>query len=145
LGVTFTTDCGSRQCRHRIEFSVLAIDDGSNERAAIDPPQIPLRRIRGVKIISLFCNMGHQRAIAIGLVEVGRRNNFDALLVLRRARMKYEDVTIENIWSQFGLVPALREGKVDAVVSWEPYVTQALEEVPDSFLVIRGDPSVCLT
>ena len=41
-------------------------------------------------------------------------------MVLRRAGMKYEDLTIESIWSQFGLAPALKEGKVDAVVSWEP-------------------------
>src|SRR5258706_8598529 len=59
-------------------------------------------------------------------------------MVLRRAGMKYEDLTIENIWSQFGLAPALQEGKVDAVVSWEPYVTAVLEQVADSFLVIRG-------
>ena len=59
-------------------------------------------------------------------------------MVLRRAGMKYEDLTIENIWSQFGLAPALKDGKVDAVVSWEPYVTAVLEQVPDSFLVIRG-------
>ena len=52
--------------------------------------------------------------------------------------MKYEDLTIENIWSQFGLAPALAEGKVDAVVSWEPYVTQVLTQVPDSYPVIRA-------
>jgi len=59
-------------------------------------------------------------------------------MVLRRAKMKYEDLTIENIWSQFGLAPALAEDKVDAVVSWEPFVTQALTQVPESYLVIRG-------
>ena len=59
-------------------------------------------------------------------------------MVLRRAGMKYEELTIENIWSQFGLAPALKEGKVDAVVSWEPYVTAVLEQVANSFLVIRG-------
>ena len=59
-------------------------------------------------------------------------------MVLRRAKMKYEDLTIENIWSQFGLAPALTEGKVDAIVTWEPYVTQVLTQVPDSYLVIRG-------
>ena len=59
-------------------------------------------------------------------------------MVLRRAKMKYEALTIENIWSQFGLAPALAEGKVDAVVSWEPYVTQVLTQVPDSYEVIRG-------
>ena len=59
-------------------------------------------------------------------------------MVLRRAGVKYGDVTIENIWSQFGLAPALAEGKVDAIVTWEPYVTQALTQVPDSIEVIRG-------
>ena len=65
-----------------VEFSVFVIDDGSNERAEINLPQAPLRRIRSVEIITLVCNMGHQRAIAIGLVEAGRRENFDALLVM---------------------------------------------------------------
>ncbi|HEY7231370.1 MAG TPA: ABC transporter substrate-binding protein [Pseudolabrys sp.] len=59
-------------------------------------------------------------------------------MVLRRAGVKYDDITIENIWSQFGLAPALKEGKVDAIVTWEPYVTQALTQVPESYLVIRG-------
>jgi NitT/TauT family transport system substrate-binding protein len=59
-------------------------------------------------------------------------------MVLRRAKMKYEEIIIENIWSQFGLAPALADGKVDAIVSWEPYVTQVLTQVPDSFLVLRG-------
>ena len=58
-------------------------------------------------------------------------------MVLRRAKMKYEELTIENIWSQFGLAPALKEGKVDAVVSWEPYVTQVLTR---SARFIHGDP-----
>jgi sulfonate transport system substrate-binding protein len=58
--------------------------------------------------------------------------------VLRRAGIRYEELTIENIWSQFGLAPALNDGKVDAVVTWEPYVTAILEQVVDSFLVIRG-------
>src|SRR5262249_58184227 len=43
----------------------------------------------------------------------------------------------ENIWSQFGLAPALKEGKVDAIVSWEPDVKEVLNEVPDSYPVIR--------
>ena len=59
-------------------------------------------------------------------------------MVLRRAGVKYDDITIENIWSQFGLAPALKEGKVDAIVTWEPYVTQTLTQVPDTYEVIRG-------
>ena len=36
------------------------------------------------------------------------------------------------------LAPALKDGKVDAVVSWEPYNTAVLEQVPDSYIVLRG-------
>jgi sulfonate transport system substrate-binding protein len=77
------------------------------------------------------------RGKRIGLAR-GQTSDEYFKMVLRRAGMKYEDLTIENIWSQFGLAPALKEGKVDAVVSWEPYVTAVLEQVAGSFLVIRG-------
>src|SRR4029453_7005665 len=59
-------------------------------------------------------------------------------MVLSRRGMKYEDVTIENIMSPPALAPALKDGKVDAVVSWEPYNTAVLEQVPDSYVVLRG-------
>jgi ABC-type nitrate/sulfonate/bicarbonate transport system substrate-binding protein len=52
--------------------------------------------------------------------------------------MKYEDVTIENIMAPPALAPALKEGKIDAVVSWEPFNTAVLEQVPDSYVVQRG-------
>lgn len=52
--------------------------------------------------------------------------------------MKYEDITIESIMAPPALAPALKEGKVDAVVSWEPYNTQVLEHVPESYIVPRG-------
>ena len=59
-------------------------------------------------------------------------------MVLSRRGMKYEDVTIENIMAPPALAPALKDGKVDAVVSWEPYNTAVLEQVPDSYVVVRG-------
>jgi ABC-type nitrate/sulfonate/bicarbonate transport system substrate-binding protein len=59
-------------------------------------------------------------------------------MVLARAGIKYEDVMIENIMAPPALAPALKEGKVDAVVSWEPYNTAVLEQVPDSYVVQRG-------
>jgi ABC-type nitrate/sulfonate/bicarbonate transport system substrate-binding protein len=82
-------------------------------------------------------NLGDLKGKKIGLAR-GQTSDEYFKMVLRRAKMKYEELTIENIWSQFGLAPALAEGKVDAIVSWEPFVTQALTQVPDSFLVIRG-------
>src|SRR6266511_3548400 len=59
-------------------------------------------------------------------------------MVLARRGMKYEDVTIENIMAPPALAPALKYGKVDAVVSWEPFNTMVLESVPESYAVIRG-------
>ena len=81
--------------------------------------------------------LGDLKGKKIGLAK-GQTSDEYFKMVLRRAKMKYEELTIENIWSQFGLAPALAEGKVDAIVTWEPFVSQTLTQVPDSFLVIRG-------
>ncbi len=59
-------------------------------------------------------------------------------MVLNRRGMKYEDVTIENIMAPPAIATALAEGKVDAVVSWEPFNTMALERSPESYVVLRG-------
>lgn len=53
-----------------IQFSLLVIDDGSSEPAAITCPLQTLHRIREIEIIGLACNPGHQSAIAVGLVKV---------------------------------------------------------------------------
>src|SRR5262249_15983460 len=45
---------------------------------------------------------------------------------------------IENIMAPPALAPALKDAKVDAVVSWEPYNTAVLEQVPQSYVVLRG-------
>jgi hypothetical protein len=65
-----------------IEFSLFAIDDGSNEPPVIDYPIETLHRIREIEIITLACNLGHQRAIAVGLVEAYQRKKFDGILVM---------------------------------------------------------------
>jgi glycosyltransferase involved in cell wall biosynthesis len=64
------------------DFSLFAIDDGSNDPPVIDYPVHMLSRIRNIEIITLACNLGHQRAIAVGLVEAYRRKRFDAVLVM---------------------------------------------------------------
>lgn len=63
-------------------FSLFVIDDGSNEQEDIRYPRNTLHRIREIEIIQLVSNLGHQRAIAIGLVELCGRNNFDAVLIM---------------------------------------------------------------
>ena len=70
------------ELRPDLAFSLFAIDDGSSEPAIIDVPAQGLRSIREIQIITLACNLGHQRAIAVGLVEVSTRDEFDAILIM---------------------------------------------------------------
>lgn len=110
----------------------LIMNDATDDRCDT-PLAIVTRKGRGVEAGRISDLTGKK----VGLAR-GQTSDEYFKMVLRRAGVKYDDITIENIWSQFGLAPALKEGKVDAVVSWEPYVSQVLTEVPDSFLVIRG-------
>jgi ABC-type nitrate/sulfonate/bicarbonate transport system substrate-binding protein len=115
-------------------FKVIGIimNDATRDNAD-EPLGIVTRKGTGINVGKVADLKGKR----IGLAR-GQTSDEYFKMVLRRAGMKYEDLTIENIWSQFGLAPALKEGKVDAVVSWEPYVAAVLEQVADSFLVIRG-------
>jgi ABC-type nitrate/sulfonate/bicarbonate transport system substrate-binding protein len=110
----------------------LIMNDATRDNAD-DPLAIVTKKGRGIKAGNLNDLIGKK----IGLAR-GQTSDEYFKMVLRRAKIKYTDLTIENIWSQFGLAPALAEGKVDAIVSWEPYVSQALTHVPDSYEVIRG-------
>jgi len=110
----------------------LIMNDATRD-SADDPLAIVTKKGRGIEKGKLS-DLKNKK---IGLAR-GQTSDEYFKMVLRRAKMKYSELTIENIWSQFGLAPALAEGKVDAVVSWEPYVTQVLTQVPDSYEVIRG-------
>jgi glycosyltransferase involved in cell wall biosynthesis len=57
------------------------VDDGSNDSPSIVLEE-SLAKIKRLDIIRLGCNLGHQRAIAIGLSEVVTRACFDAVLIL---------------------------------------------------------------
>lgn len=60
---------------------VLLVDDGSTARSI---PTFPRNQsvLRRLEIIKVGCNLGHQRAIAIGLCEVVNRSSFDLVLIL---------------------------------------------------------------
>jgi glycosyltransferase involved in cell wall biosynthesis len=66
-----------------IRMFVTAIDDGSTE----DPDEnfnnfADLRHIEGAEIVHLAGNVGHQRAIAIGLCVAVKGDDFDAVLIM---------------------------------------------------------------
>jgi glycosyltransferase involved in cell wall biosynthesis len=65
-----------------VRFSLLVIDDGSSEAFSIDYPLHTLRRVYEIEIVSLACNLGHQRAIAVGLVVVCELKEIDAVVVM---------------------------------------------------------------
>src|ERR1700730_7860298 len=66
-----------------IEFHICAVDDGSV--ASFDPARLSLPKescIAGIEILRQALNLGHQRAIAVGLCELSRRDDIDAVLVM---------------------------------------------------------------
>jgi glycosyltransferase involved in cell wall biosynthesis len=59
---------------------VIAVDDASSERV---PDSIPLRfPITRLRILTLTSNIGHQRAIAIGLSSIADRSDIDLVAVM---------------------------------------------------------------
>jgi polyisoprenyl-phosphate glycosyltransferase len=62
---------------------VRAIDDGSGEESSgLSVLVGELEHVDSVEVTRLVCNLGHQRAIAVGLVEVGASDDCDAVLVM---------------------------------------------------------------
>jgi polyisoprenyl-phosphate glycosyltransferase len=67
-------DCG-------LKIDLFVVDDGSTIR--VDLTQIPItRHIQCIECLSLVTNMGHQRAIAVGLCEIEKRGVYDAVIIL---------------------------------------------------------------
>ncbi|HEX4112475.1 MAG TPA: glycosyltransferase, partial [Stellaceae bacterium] len=64
-------------------FDLIAVDDGSNSAFQISRLALPPEgAIRAVTVVRLALNLGHQRAIAVGLTEAGSRADLDAVVVM---------------------------------------------------------------
>ena len=64
-------------------FSILAVDDGSS--VPFDPASIRLPEascVDDISILRLAANLGHQRAIAVGLSHIAKREDIDAVVVM---------------------------------------------------------------
>ncbi len=59
-------------------------------------------------------------------------------MVLARRGMIYGEMNIQSIMAPPALVSAFAEGKIDAMVSWEPFNTMGLMRAPESYEVLRG-------
>jgi glycosyltransferase involved in cell wall biosynthesis len=70
-------------CREDITLSVVAVDDGSTTRSAgLDTSEPGLSCIGRFEVVRLATNLGHQRAIAVGLVQFAARSDIEAVLVM---------------------------------------------------------------
>ena len=59
-------------------------------------------------------------------------------MVLARRGMNYGEMNIQSIMAPPALVNAFASGKIDAMVSWEPFNTMGLMRAPESYEVLRG-------
>ncbi len=62
------------------KLTIVAVDDGST----IPPPlsNLSVKNIASVELVSLFCNVGHQRAISIGLADAVLAKRFDLIAIM---------------------------------------------------------------
>lgn len=123
------------KARHRGDpLRVIAIIMNDATTKSFDEPlAIVARKGSGIRPGALEDLRGKR----VGLAREQTSDEFFKMALSRRG-MRYDEVTIENIMAPPALVPALAEGKVDAIVSWEPFNTLVLERVPDSYVVLRG-------
>ena len=62
--------------------SVLLVDDGSSEKPPADFGAGPYTRLGDVAVLKLKKNLGHQRALAVGLCHISEKIPCDAIVVM---------------------------------------------------------------
>ena len=115
-------------------FRVIGIIQNDATRSNADEPlAIVARKDSGIRPDNIEDLKGKR----VGVAQAQTSDEYLKMVLAKRG-MKYDDVTIVNIMAPPALAPALKEGKVDAVVSWEPFNTVVLDQVPESYTVVRG-------
>lgn len=66
-----------------LSIDILAVDDGSIESISFGASMAEeLRAIKSIEVICLVCNLGHQRAIAVGMADIYNRKVHDIVCVM---------------------------------------------------------------
>jgi glycosyltransferase involved in cell wall biosynthesis len=63
-------------------YEVLIVNDGSSEMPDDNFSLDTLRKQISIKVLSLTCNLGHQRSISIGIAHVHNNYEFSHIVVL---------------------------------------------------------------
>jgi polyisoprenyl-phosphate glycosyltransferase len=76
-------DIGGQFAQREIAIQICAVDDGSLAPFALETIDLPPDScIVGLEVIRLALNLGHQRAIAVGLCAIANNPAFDAVVVM---------------------------------------------------------------
>jgi glycosyltransferase involved in cell wall biosynthesis len=67
---------------HRCAAEILLVDDGSNQKCDPSDFQDSFSAVRSIRVLRLRRNLGHQRAIAIGLAHIQVAFSCDAVVVM---------------------------------------------------------------
>jgi len=65
-----------------IEADIFVVDDGSTRQHTFDKQSLCYRAIRRVEVLTLKRNLGHQRAIAVGLAYIEENFSMEAVIVM---------------------------------------------------------------
>jgi glycosyltransferase involved in cell wall biosynthesis len=75
-------DLGEQEFAGRYRICVVAVDDGSSAVPPATNFNDRLGKVEELKIIRLAANLGHQRAIAVGMVSTFKNSEFDAVVIM---------------------------------------------------------------
>ncbi|MGH7123462.1 MAG: glycosyltransferase [Stellaceae bacterium] len=80
---TLVTEISGQFDRADVTIDIVAIDDGSclpfdSDSIALPPDSC----IAGIEVLHLAVNLGHQRAIAVGLCAIAERDDIEAIVVM---------------------------------------------------------------
>ncbi len=80
---TLVTEISGQFSRADVAIEIVAIDDGSSLPFESDRIALPAETcITGIEVLRLAVNVGHQRAIAVGLCAIAEREHIDAIVVM---------------------------------------------------------------
>jgi ABC-type nitrate/sulfonate/bicarbonate transport system substrate-binding protein len=128
--MSVTTFLKARHAGDPFRVIGIVMNDATRDNAD-EPLAIVARKGSGIATVEDL------KGKRVGLAKAQTSDEYFKMVLARRG-MNYDDIAIENIMAPPALAPALKDGKVDAIVSWEPYNTAVLEQVPDSYVVLRG-------
>lgn len=92
-----------------INISLILVNDGSDEANNLEIVNT-FQSIESIKILHLACNLGHQRAIAVGLVNISNESDSEIIIVMDGdGEDKPEDIKL--------LIEEYRNSDADSIVA----------------------------